>query len=313
MNICILDAMHKCYNLLLNEQQQDKALFFVPRRKNDERLNNGYLFIGNDEYLQISFWLGGDWKEKTHNIAFVVKHNGDVYIELSATYNDEHKKYLKKLADVICEKTNYPFKSTSKGKWFFYMNDINIDAENGDFYLEHLKHFIKNEKIIIDNFLRENESWLTFPDKKFNEKYVLPLTNVAKYAPDKIELKYLGSEYTSSVKEGKKIQIYTYKYERNAKNRNNAIEYWKSMNSGRLVCSVCGFDFETVYGSIGSGFSEVHHNKPLSQSKGNEMSIDFKKDLDCLCSNCHRMIHRLKNQAPTVENLKKQINNKSGK
>ena len=53
---------------------------------------------------------------------------------------------------------------------------------------------------------------------------------------------------------------------------------------GKLICEVCDFDFEAVYGKLGSGFCEVHHRKPLGEGK----SLD---DLAILCSNCHRMIH----------------------
>ena len=56
----------------------------------------------------------------------------------------------------------------------------------------------------------------------------------------------------------------------------------------------CGFDFETTYGEIGRNFIEVHHVKPLC-SLNEEVIIDPMTDLVCLCSNCHRMIHRKRN------------------
>lgn len=55
-------------------------------------------------------------------------------------------------------------------------------------------------------------------------------------------------------------------------------------------CSVCGFDFEKIYGDVGREFIEAHHTIPVSAMKGEtEVSV---KDLVALCSNCHRMIHR---------------------
>lgn len=61
-------------------------------------------------------------------------------------------------------------------------------------------------------------------------------------------------------------------------------------STGRLSCEVCGFDFSAVYGSIGEGFSEVHHLSPLSASA--ESVTTTLADLAVLCSNCHRIIHR---------------------
>lgn len=37
-----------------------------------------------------------------------------------------------------------------------------------------------------------------------------------------------------------------------------------------LHCSVCGFDFEQVYGEIGRDFIEAHHTKPVASFEENE-------------------------------------------
>jgi 5-methylcytosine-specific restriction protein A len=58
-------------------------------------------------------------------------------------------------------------------------------------------------------------------------------------------------------------------------------------------CQVCGFDFEKRYGDIGTGFIEVHHINPLSESEGCA-ATDPIKDLLPVCSNCHSMLHRQK-------------------
>ncbi|MBO4930553.1 MAG: HNH endonuclease [Clostridia bacterium] len=105
--------------------------------------------------------------------------------------------------------------------------------------------------------------------------------------------------------EGKRRLVYTTKYERSRKNRDAAIRVRKKRNI-ELCCEVCGFDFEKVYGERGRGFIEVHHNKPLYTLEG-ECVIDPEKDLNCLCSNCHRMIHRDKTNILTVDELKKLI------
>lgn len=60
--------------------------------------------------------------------------------------------------------------------------------------------------------------------------------------------------------------------------------------TGALKCEVCEFDFRERYGSIGEGFCEVHHKRPLSSL--DEETETKLEDLAILCSNCHRMIHR---------------------
>lgn len=61
---------------------------------------------------------------------------------------------------------------------------------------------------------------------------------------------------------------------------------------GKVICEVCGFDFEKRYGSRGKDFIEGHHKNPISESNG---QVQTKvEDIALLCSNCHRMIHRQK-------------------
>ena len=60
---------------------------------------------------------------------------------------------------------------------------------------------------------------------------------------------------------------------------------------GELVCQICSFNFQKVYGEIGSEFIEAHHTQPLSEldiSGG----LTKKEDIALVCSNCHRMLHR---------------------
>lgn len=68
-------------------------------------------------------------------------------------------------------------------------------------------------------------------------------------------------------------------------------------------CMACGFDFEKTYGALGRNFIEVHHFRPL-HSPDEEVEINPAEDLVCLCSNCHRMIHRDKNAVMSLEELK---------
>ena len=57
-------------------------------------------------------------------------------------------------------------------------------------------------------------------------------------------------------------------------------------------CEICGANFEQRYGTIGVGYIEAHHLKPLASLKGTKVAMDPENDFAVLCANCHRMIHR---------------------
>lgn len=61
-------------------------------------------------------------------------------------------------------------------------------------------------------------------------------------------------------------------------------------------CSLCGFNFEKIYGEIGRGFIEAHHIIPVATAGEREVRIE---DYRAVCSNCHRMIHRIYPKALT--------------
>lgn len=85
-------------------------------------------------------------------------------------------------------------------------------------------------------------------------------------------------------------------YERNPRLRAAAISHHGT------VCKICGFDFVKHYGSRGDGYIEVHHLIPVS-SLCEETAVDPVSEMTVLCSNCHRMIHRRRDDLLTPENL----------
>ncbi len=92
-------------------------------------------------------------------------------------------------------------------------------------------------------------------------------------------------------------------YERNPKARKKCIEHYGDS------CTICSFNFGTVFGELGEGFIHVHHLKPLSEIKGS-YNLDPITDLRPVCPNCHSMLHR---QTPALSiedlvNLKKANN-----
>jgi 5-methylcytosine-specific restriction enzyme A len=86
-------------------------------------------------------------------------------------------------------------------------------------------------------------------------------------------------------------------YERDKNLRIAAVEHHG------VTCKVYGFNFEEIYGERGKDYIEVHHLRPVS-TLGKGTKVDPKSDMTVLCSNCHRMIHRRKDNVLTPEELK---------
>lgn len=113
----------------------------------------------------------------------------------------------------------------------------------------------------------------------------------------------LTEEFTkddaNGLPEGAVVRVEVNRYERSSTNRAACI-----LIHG-CSCQVCGFAFETTYGSIGKDFIHVHHVIPVSQL-GPDYVIDPQKDLVPVCPNCHAMLHR-KEPPYTVDELRELI------
>lgn len=86
--------------------------------------------------------------------------------------------------------------------------------------------------------------------------------------------------------EGAVTRIEVNRYERSPANRAACLAFHGTK------CLGCGFDFGLRYGSIASGFIEVHHAVPIS-AMGGSYIINPVTDLVPLCSNCHSVVHRV--------------------
>jgi len=93
------------------------------------------------------------------------------------------------------------------------------------------------------------------------------------------------------VEEGRRRLETHWTRERNRKVVAHAKAVWSAQEGG-LRCAACGFDFEAVYGEHGAGFIEAHHVVPLNEVQ--EVTKTTVDDLAPLCSNCHRIIHKIR-------------------
>jgi predicted HNH restriction endonuclease len=111
------------------------------------------------------------------------------------------------------------------------------------------------------------------------------------------------------INEGFKKTISINVYERSTRLRDAAINAFTL--KGIISCDCCKFNFETFYGhSIGSGYIEIHHIRPIFKYEGQDLNKFIKdaiKNLVPVCSNCHRMIHRNWKKPLEIETLKNSI------
>ena len=175
---------------------REHNVIFMPRQKASERLNQGYWFIGDDNYLAISFYTGGDTSNKTPNITFHM-YLSDFYlgsinrsrspiplscIQLSNTAGSSGWKtkepvineIRKKLGGFECNRVTDSIES----RWNrFYENRSYNDVD----YLKCLEEFLTKDKPIIDGIIRDvKNSEIGFLDKNKVDRKIYSIEQMRK-------------------------------------------------------------------------------------------------------------------------------------
>lgn len=107
--------------------------------------------------------------------------------------------------------------------------------------------------------------------------------------------------------EGKQVLRKHICRERNPKVIAEAKKRFKAQNNGKLFCEACGFSFTDSYGDLGDDFIEGHHKIPVKDIPDGARTKA--EDIIMLCSNCHRMIHRLPASEDSLSQLKRILTN----
>jgi predicted restriction endonuclease len=209
--------------------------------------------------------------------------------------------------DAIRDKVVYEYLFHSRSHRWLDENIIGIDPEYSRGYQSMgILHYIglKNqhkgifENLTINNALeileKQNSDFSLVIEvlKRLKKQTVNISEQVVK---EDIEAELFEEQVT--YREGAVQEYYGKRYERNPESRKKAIEIHG------LNCVICGFNFEEVYGERGKDFIEVHHVKPLSAIK-EKVEINPETDLVPVCSNCHRMIHRRKDNVYSIEQMR---------
>jgi len=96
--------------------------------------------------------------------------------------------------------------------------------------------------------------------------------------------------------EGAATRIWVNSYERNTAARKQCLA------AHGTSCSICGFNFGAVFGSLAEGHIHVHHLRPLS-GPGKAHAVHPVDDLRPVCPNCHGVLH-LRTPAYSIEDVR---------
>lgn len=111
------------------------------------------------------------------------------------------------------------------------------------------------------------------------------------------------------IREGRRHKKTSIAYERSDAVRRAAFKHYQR-DDGHIICEVCGFDFLAVYGERGKDYIEIHHEIPLYETNGEEREEilrDAIENVKPVCSNCHSIIHRKRDDPISVEKLKELV------
>ena len=139
----------KLFQFLESKRKQDKEFTYKLRSNNNNgRLDKGYWFFGNDNYIAISFWNGTDWKNKTPNIYLVFLPSGEVNLVFSGRDSSVKAEFLQKLAAVITGFKEIKSREISKQFW-----QKKLSSAGESSFVKILEKFINTDKKIIDTFI----------------------------------------------------------------------------------------------------------------------------------------------------------------
>ncbi|AZB11650.1 hypothetical protein EG344_23885 [Chryseobacterium sp. G0162] len=180
--IKISDIHHHIFEFLMESRRYNPSLFFILRQLNrNSRLEKGYWFLGNDNYITLSFWMGKDTDTKLPRVSFVINIDGTTFLEIKKDI-----KYNNFFTHNFFSEIGIINKSSGDVERKYY-TDFKTD------YMKSLKSFIEKDKVIIDNFIKKNNQIDNHPlanggiDFIWPESFERQLRIIDKYQKIRIE------------------------------------------------------------------------------------------------------------------------------
>jgi hypothetical protein len=147
----IFDHLNSWSSSARNRNDELNPWFYL-RSVRDERFKRGYWFPGNDIYICLSFWVGGDSNARTPNVFFELHEKHGCRAIIVSRDSESKYKYFEKLVRVLNDADNNKFVQNKKGKLWTkqFSNDF------GQWH-DYLTLFIVNDKRRIDEYISNNE------------------------------------------------------------------------------------------------------------------------------------------------------------
>lgn len=169
--------------------------------------------------------------------------------------------YMKVMYKTRVDKTYIPFSEITDDREFWKEISEYEKSKTGYYVRLRLTHRVDNDHLLLQHLLlhglsaapqgpiKAKEQLCSYMDKYFDD------FDSQDYFPD------LTNPENDPLIEGIAKSVLVNKYERSSIARQRCIEY--RGNS----CSVCGLNFESIYGELGKGFIHIHHLIPLHEIK----------------------------------------------
>ena len=137
------------WNELMRKDDGRLNPYFYTRSTRDKRFLSGYWFPGNEDYVCITFWRGGDAFNKTPNIYLDISKKHGCRIIITSKDSEEKYSFLRSLIDEIDQQDVQKYLPRNKHWVKPYSKDITD-------YMSFLTNFVANEKVLIDEYIEDH-------------------------------------------------------------------------------------------------------------------------------------------------------------
>lgn len=164
----ILNIHNEIFDYLYKLYEEDR-LCFMPRKNNAyNKLEEGYLFLGNDKEVQLNFWDANNKLKKKKSINYIVRSKGSGFLEFNPEdggENEERSKLLEALVDYLVKEFDLDIKKTRGTSY-----KLEFASED---YMENLAEFL-DYKYLIDESIKElgGEKLLPSFTREDSSKYI---------------------------------------------------------------------------------------------------------------------------------------------
>ena len=145
----MIEIHEELFQLLTNYHKENPDFKFRLRKTNrSNRLEEGYWFLGGNDYLAIGFWTGVDWRSKLPHIAFMVDENRHAWLHFTFSTRSEEMKFATNiLLPELGVKVDRKKFMDDKGK-------MNLEFESRGDLKEFFQEFVEKYWQRIDSLVR---------------------------------------------------------------------------------------------------------------------------------------------------------------